>query len=88
MHKTNLPTYAIVELLMRLTPHNEFIGDYKDHSIFDEGVMVKTSGGIIRFPNTVIMQQFEDPGLVSDVALLEMALSFKAYPGREASPKA
>jgi hypothetical protein len=77
MPKHNLPTYAIVELLMRLTPHNNSIGNYKDHSIFDDQVMVKTTGGIINFPTGLIMQQFEDPELVSDNALLNVASSFK-----------
>jgi hypothetical protein len=77
MHKNNLPTYAIVELLMRLAQHNTSIGDYKNHSAFDEGVMVKTSGGTIRFPMALIMQQFEDPEMVSDTVLLNIASSFK-----------
>jgi len=77
MHKNNLPTYAIVELLMRLAQHNNSIGDYKNHSAFDEGVMVKTSGGTIRFPMALIMQQFENPEMVSDNVLLNIASSFK-----------
>jgi len=77
MSKHNLPTYAIVELLMRLSPHNETIGNYKDHSIYDDGVVVKTSGGFINFPKVLIMQQFEDPDMVSDNELLNVASSFK-----------
>jgi len=77
MSKRNLPTYAIVELLMRLAQHNSTIGDYKDHSVYDEGVMVKTSAGTVRFPLTLIMQQFESPELVSDAVLLSIASSFK-----------
>jgi len=77
MPKHNLPTYAIVELLMRLEQHNKSIGDYKNHSIYDEGVMVKTTCGIIRFPQKLIMQQFENPDSVSDHALIETASSFK-----------
>jgi hypothetical protein len=77
MPKSNLPTYAIVELLMRLTPHNDLIGDYKNHSIYDDGVMVKTTGGTIRFSEALIMQQFQDPELVTDQVLTEIASSFK-----------
>jgi len=77
MPKHNLPTYAIVELLMRLAEHNNSIGDYKNHSVYSEGVMVKTSGGTIRFPETLIMLQFEAPELVTAHALLETASSFK-----------
>ncbi len=77
MSKHNLPTYAIVELLMRLMPHDNAIGNYKDHSIYDEGVIVKTSGGIIHFPQGLVMQQFESPELVTDNALLKVASTFK-----------
>jgi hypothetical protein len=76
MFKHNLPTYAIVELLIRLAPHNNLIGDYKNHSIYDEGAMVKTTGGIIRFPEDLIMQQFHTPELITDKALLEISSSF------------
>ena len=47
MAKHHLPTYVIVELLIRLSQHNYLIGDYKYHSVFGTGVMVKTSGGSI-----------------------------------------
>jgi hypothetical protein len=77
MPKNNLPTYAIVELLMRIAEHNRAIGDYKDHSIYDTGVMVKTTGGAIRFPATLVLQQFEAPELVTDNTLLEVVSSFK-----------
>ena len=61
MPNPNLPTYAIVELLIRLEPHNTAIGGYKNHSFYNDGVMVKTTGGIIHFPEKLIMQQFHDP---------------------------
>jgi len=77
MLKQNLPTYAIVELLMRLADHDKSIGDYKNHVIYDEGVMVKTTGGTIRFPLDLIVQQFENPELITDMALLNTAISFK-----------
>jgi hypothetical protein len=79
MPTNNLPTYAIVELLMRLAPHNNSIGDYKNHSFYDDGVMVKTTGGIIRFPETLIMQQFHDPEKISDKLLLEVSSSFNPF---------
>jgi hypothetical protein len=77
MPKDNLPSYAIVELLMRLAPHNDSIGDYKDHRLDNGEVVVKTTGGAIRFPRTLIMQQFEDPAQINDHALLETTSSFK-----------
>jgi len=79
MPNNNLPTYAIVELLIRLEPHNTAIGDYKNHSFYDDGVMVKTTGGIIRFPETLIMQQFHHPELISDNLLLEVSSSFNPF---------
>ena len=75
MPKQNLPTYAIVELLMRISHYNSTLGDYKNHSIYNDGVMVKTSGGTISFPITLIMQQFENPELITEKELLEMATS-------------
>lgn len=77
MPKSNLPTYAIVELLMRLEAHNNSIGHYKDHNISKSEVIVKTTGGAIRFPETLVMQQFQDPELVPDEMLLETVSSFR-----------
>jgi hypothetical protein len=39
--------------------------------------MVKTTGGTIRFPLDLIVQQFENPELITDMALLNTAISFK-----------
>lgn len=82
MPRHNLPTYAIVELLMRLAQHNKSIGDYKDHSVFDEGVMVKTTCGAVRFPLALIRQQFENPELINDAVLLDVAASFRSSGSR------
>ena len=73
----NLPTYAIVELLMRLEQFSKVIGGYKDHRINHTEVLVKTTGGAIRFPQTLIMQQFENPDLISDHLLLQTISSFE-----------
>jgi hypothetical protein len=78
MHKNNLPTYAIVELLIRLVKHNPSIGDYKNHTIHDTEVIVKTSGGTIRFSQSLIMQQFEEPELITENELANAATLFKA----------
>ncbi|MGN8070823.1 hypothetical protein [Mucilaginibacter sp. SG564] len=77
MTRNHLPTYVIVELLIRLSQHNYLIGDYKYHSVFDTGVMVKTSGGSINFPTQIVLRQFEDPAKISDDELSQMALRFK-----------
>jgi hypothetical protein len=77
MPKNNLPTYAIVELLIRLSTYNSGIGDYKDHAVKDDEVMVKTSGGMIRFPVVLIEQQFSAPEQITEDALFKASLQFK-----------
>ena len=79
MPKSNLPTYAIVELLIRLEKHNSEIGGYKNHTEFDGGVMVKTSGGSIEFPRELIEQQFHDPERITESELKKTALLFKSW---------
>ncbi len=79
MPRNDLPTYAIVELLIRLSDHNFTIGDYKDHTVSDDEVVVKTTAGIIRFPESLIMQQFEAPELITSHQLTSTVSSFRAY---------
>jgi len=78
MLKSNLPTYAIVELLIRLEKYDTSIGNYKDHSVYDDEVIVKTSGGTIRFPGHLITRQFESPELITDAELQKTAMWFRA----------
>ena len=77
MPKSNLPTYAIVELLIRLEKHNPAIGGYKNHTEFDKDVIVKTSGGSIEFPKTLVEQQFSEPELITEKSLEKTALLFR-----------
>jgi hypothetical protein len=77
MPKSPLPTYAIVELLIRLSQYNHLIGNYKNHSVFDSGVMVKTLSGSIKLPLNIIHRQFENPGSISESELANLALLFK-----------
>jgi hypothetical protein len=77
MLKSNLPTYAIVELLIRLEKHNSAIGDYKNHTEFDRGVIVKTSGGSIEFPKELVEQQFQNPEQITEKELKKTALLFR-----------
>jgi hypothetical protein len=77
MPKSNLPTYAIVELLIRLEKHNPAIGGYKNHTEFDQGVMVRTSGGSIEFPKDLVEQQFHAPEQITDKELEKTALLFR-----------
>ena len=74
--KSNLPTYAIVELLIRLADINPFIGDYKGHVAYEDGVIVKTTGGTIAFTESIIVRQFHDPELISDDDLKWVAAQF------------
>jgi len=78
MPKNSLPTYAIVELLIRLEKHDSSIGDYKNHSESGNGIIVKTTGGSILFPESLIMQQFESPELIGDNELAAIASLFRS----------
>jgi hypothetical protein len=77
MPKDDLPTYAIVELLIRLSEFNSQIGNYKDHSIHHDGVVVITSGGHINFPRSMVMQQFTDPDQITKGELISISGTFK-----------
>ena len=77
MPKNTLPTYAIVELLIRLEKYNDKIGDYKGHASYDTEIIVKTSGGSIIFPESIIVRQFETPELITDSELASIARLFK-----------
>lgn len=76
MAKNNLPTYAIVELLIRLAKYNEAIGDYRDHAMYDDDVIVKTSAGTIVFSQKLIIKQFESPELITEKELTAAASGF------------
>ena len=78
MRENNLPTYAIVELLIRLEQHDPAIGDYKNHSVYDNGILVKTTGGSIRFPQSLVIQQFETPESISENDLMRAAELFRS----------
>jgi hypothetical protein len=74
--KHTIPTYAIVELLIRLSHINPLIGDYKGHAVYNDGVMVKTSSGTIPFTKKLIDQQFNHPESITDAQLLDIARLF------------
>lgn len=77
MTKDNIPTYAIVELLIRLAHIDPHIGDYKDHAVYTDAVIVKTTQGHITFLKALIKQQFNHPDLITDADLKQVALTFK-----------
>ncbi|WP_345951678.1 hypothetical protein ABDD95_09635 [Mucilaginibacter sp. PAMB04274] len=77
MSEDDLPTYAIVELLIRLGDLNPSIGNYKDHFYADGVVMVKTSTGFVRFPSQLVFQQFNAPELITADDLNKVAQAFQ-----------
>jgi hypothetical protein len=79
MPKTNIPVYAIVELLMRLASHNKNIGDYKGHRVRENNVQVKTTSGNITFATPLIMKQFHDPASVTLDDLLKAMSFFRPF---------
>jgi hypothetical protein len=85
MPKHNLPVYAIVELLMLLAQHDRSIGDYRGHTIRDQRVVVKTSGGSITFPLALIMRQFSDPDSINKRELMNLASFFRPKRVRQRS---
>ncbi len=76
--KNTLPTYAIVELLIRLSHINPLIGDYKGHAFNEDGVIVKTKHGSIAFSKSLIKQQFDNPEMISDDELTIIASTFNS----------
>jgi hypothetical protein len=78
MPRNDLPTYAIVELLIRLEKYDHSIGNYKDHAFYDGEVIVKTTAGSIRMPQELVQQQFESPETISDSELTKIATQFRA----------
>ena len=79
MTKNTLPTYAIVELLIRLSHINPLIGDYNGHLAYEDGVVVKTTAGTIVFPNALIGQQFNHPDLITEAELKALAALFASH---------
>lgn len=78
MPKHNIPAYAIVELLMRLSHYNKHIGDYRGHTVRGDLVLVQTSGGKINFTQSLVMRQFENPELIGNDELVKIASLFNA----------
>ena len=77
MTKDTLPTYAIVELLIRLAQINPHIGDYKDHAVYTDAVIVKTTLGHFTFSKALIRQQFNQPELITEADLIKAIETFK-----------
>lgn len=80
MLQGELPTYAIVELLIRLAEINTSVGSYKGHSLHEHGVMVKTTNGYINFPYTLVKQQFQQPETIGKDELQAIAGFYHKQP--------
>jgi hypothetical protein len=78
MPKDNISAYVIVELLIRLANHEPQIGNYKTHAVHEDGVLVKTSTGVIQFNLDLIKKQFECPEKITVNELSGVASSFKS----------
>lgn len=77
MPKHNIPVYAIVELLILIAQHDNSIGDYRGHTVRDNHVLVKTTGGSLTFSHALIMKQFSDPEHVDRTDLLSALSTFR-----------
>ncbi len=77
MSKNDLPTYAIVELLIRLSSFNPTIGNYKNHHLNNDNVIVKTVHGPVTLPRKLILRQFNAPEEISEDELRAIALQLK-----------
>jgi hypothetical protein len=76
MNEINLPLYAIVELLIRVSNLYGNIGDYHDHISQSDYAVIKTSKGTIRFSKAIITKQFMYPEKISNNELLKALKTF------------
>jgi hypothetical protein len=76
MPKNHLPTYAIVELLIRLSVHNPAIGNYKTHNHYESEVLVRTTSGTIVLSHQLVLMQFERPEQITDAELATLSGTF------------
>lgn len=77
MPKHNIPVYAIVELLMLLAQQDTSVGDYRGHTIRNNQVLVKTTGGSIIFSEALIMKQFSEPENITKIDLMNALSLYK-----------
>jgi hypothetical protein len=77
MANNDLPTYAIIELLIRLGEIEPLIGNYQEHIPHEYGIVVKTTSGHINFNRGLVMQQLADPTLIDQQELTVIASLFK-----------
>lgn len=79
MEKLDLPIYAIVELLIRLSSHNIPVGDYKDHAIKGISVWVKTTTGTLLLSSDLVAKQFLKPEEVNTDELFSAGNTFQPF---------
>jgi hypothetical protein len=76
MNNQNLPLYAIVELLIRISSFDDRIGDYKNHSLIGQSINVITNKGLVILPSQLVAKQFSTPQTITIEELLQVAATF------------
>jgi len=71
----NGSTFAILEILIRLTAYNPLIGTYICHQIDANDVIVTTTTGTIIIPLDLLTSQERTPGDLDETTLRLLALS-------------
>ncbi len=77
MNAQNIPVYAIVEVLIRVSNFDEGIGNYLNHVVQPEWVVIRTSKGVITFSNDLIAKQLEQPEKITNEELLDALANFE-----------
>jgi hypothetical protein len=75
----NLPAYAIIELSIRVAMLDADVGHYLDHKIYDTGIVVKMSKGIMKLSTIAVVLQQLHPDKINDGHLKDIAGSFRVY---------
>lgn len=76
MKDTEVPLYAIVELLIRISFYHHGLGSYHDYMLDDEQVIVTTTEGLLILTKEIVFKQVRSPGAISDVELLRCTFNF------------
>lgn len=72
-----IPVYVIYELLIRLNELNTDVGDYISNKKINQGILVRTSTGIIALSDEILSRQFHDPSTISQQEILDLLKGFE-----------
>ncbi|ETZ19146.1 hypothetical protein [Pedobacter sp. V48] len=72
-----IAVYVIYELLIRLQELNPAVGEYISHKKTDDGILVRSSTGVIAMPEDILFRQFNDPATISQHEVLGLQAGFK-----------